>query len=123
MGPSEPSNPPRCPPPARLTLSGLNIYTVYLPLVRFPTLIFHYPIMDPCSPFSPLYRATRSGESRICVADDAPTTDTIVPDVYPPPSLPASEITNIWFPHATAVELRACQHCFPNDVYCSRYGL
>lgn len=79
--------------------------------------------MNPCSPFSSLYRATRPGESRICVADDAPTTDTIVPDVYPPPSLPANEITDIQLPHATVVELCACQHRFPNDTYGSRYGL
>jgi len=79
--------------------------------------------MDSCSPFSLLYRATRSGESRLCVPDDAPTTDSILPDVYAPPSLLTGEITNIQFTHATAIELRACQHCLPNDSHGRRYRL
>jgi hypothetical protein len=62
---------------------------------RFLSPVSRYLIMDSCSPFSLLYRATCPGGSRICVADDAATTNTIVPDVRPTPPLPTGEITNI----------------------------
>jgi len=57
--------------------------------------VSRYHIMDSCSSFSLLYRATCSGRSRICVADDASTTNSVVPDVCPPPSLLTDEVTDI----------------------------
>lgn len=115
----------RCPTPVQSTPNNLtlNIYMVFRLQVRFPPPASCYLIMDSCSPFSLLYRATRSGESRICVTDDAPTADSIIPDVRPPSSIPAGEITDIQFTHAASLELCASQHCFPTNVYAGRYRL
>lgn len=83
----------------------------------------HCSIIDSCFAFSLLHRASRSGGSRIRVTDDAPTPDSVVPDVCTPPSLLTDKITNAQFTHATTIQLRACQHRLPNDTDSRRHGL
>lgn len=125
MAHNEPYSPPRCPTLVRLTPNGptLSICTVYQLLVRFNFPVPPLLITDPCALLSLLYRATCSIQSRICVPDDAPTTDTIVPYAYTPPSLPTGQIISTGSTHATTVKLRACKHCIPNDAHGGRNRL
>ena len=110
MGLNELCSPLRCPIPAQLIPSEpiLNIFTAYQPRVRITSPDPRYLIIDSRFPSSLLYRASCSAESRLCLADDAPASDTVVPDVCTPSSLLAAKITYVQFTHATAVKLRAC---------------